>query len=98
MSSFDRSTHRLAGSGNETGGLIIKRKKESGEGDDFKKPSAPRGSVLGLDVLARRKKEERELEEGVGAGKRPRLGESEGNYDSDIRISFGKSDHSKVHE
>lgn len=97
MSSFDSSTHRLAGSGNEAGGLIVrKKKKEEGE---FKKPAAPRGSLLGLDVLARRKREQKE-ELGL-VEKKPRLEGEEGgersSYDnSDIRISFGKSDHSKV--
>ena len=102
MSSFDRSTHRLAGSGNETGGLIIKKKqdpsREKSDETTFKRPS---GSVLGLDVLARRKRAEREAEESATRGeKRPRIdrrGDNKDlNYDdSDVRISFGRSDTAK---
>lgn len=96
MSSFESSTHRLAGStGQEGGGLIIKPKRQGTDRDSFKKPSAPRGSLLGLDVLARKKREERREDVGF-AEKRPRL-EEEGleSYDRDVRISFGKTDHSK---
>lgn len=96
MSSFESSTHRLAGStGQEGGGLIIKPKRQGTDRDSFKKPSAPRGSLLGLDVLARKKREERGEDVGF-AEKRPRL-EEEGleSYDRDVRISFGKTDHSK---
>lgn len=106
MSSFDRSSHRLAGSGNETGGLIIKKKQDPGRQkseETFKRPS---GSVLGLDILARRKRAEREAaeaEEGGGnyAEKRPRIDRTKDrnlrdNYDdSGVRISFGRSDISK---
>lgn len=99
MSSFESSTHHLAGSGNETGGLIKKKKsnevdKKSKEGE-FKKPS---GSLLGLDVLARRKREQREAEEGGKfTTKRPKYDRDNKReqYDSDLRISFGKSDTSK---
>lgn len=78
MSEFGGSVHRLAGSsGDEVGGLIIKKKakkdEESSRGDatgdrsskwdqkpsEFKVPAA-RASLLGLDVLAKRKREERE--------------------------------------
>ncbi len=109
MSSFDDSTHRLAGSsGNETGGLFVKKKLKSeggGAGEEFK---APRGSLLGLDVLAKRKREERE-EEGGGRraegrkrerwdqrGREDRDGGRDGGFDSDVRISFGRSDRTKV--
>ena len=100
MSSFDRSAHHLAGSGNETGGLIIKKKQYSNReksDETFKRPS---GSVLGLDVLARRKRAEREAEEGGGAYVEKRLRierkeEKDGYDDSGIRISFGRSDSSK---
>lgn len=100
MSSFDRSSHRLAGSGNESGGLIIKKKQDPGgqkSDDTFKRPSR---SILGLDVLARRKRAEREATEEVGE-KRPRLERtkyrdfSDSYDDSGVRISFGRSDSSR---
>ena len=106
MSSFDSSTHRLEGSGNVTGGLIIKKKKDqsaSGSADDgFKKPSAPKGSLLGLDVLAKRKREEKGEGAVVTAEKKPRWDvrakerEGDRDYDSDVRISFGRAEHLKV--
>ena len=95
MSSFDRSTHRLAGSGNEAGGLIIKKKQDQDRDksdEAFKRPS---GSRLGLDVLARRKRAEREAEEGgVRGEKRPKIERKwDSKYDdSGVRISFGRSD------
>lgn len=105
MSSFDRSTHRLAGSANEAGGLIIKKKpdpKREKSDETFKRPS---GSRLGLDVLARRKRAEREAEEGSSAGgvrgeKRPKIERKWDKKDSDyddsgVRISFGRSDGAK---
>lgn len=100
MSSFDRSSHRLAGSGNESGGLFIKKKQDTTgqkSDDTFKRPS---GSILGLDILARRKRAEREAAEEVGE-KRPRLERTKfrdfrDSYDdSGVRISFGRSDSSK---
>lgn len=96
MSSFESSTHRLAGSiGEEGGGLIIKPKKKDTNPDGFKKPSAPRGSLLGLDLLAKKKREERGENAGF-AEKKPRF-EEEGlsTYDSDVRISFGKTHYSR---
>lgn len=97
MSSFDASTHKLAGSNpTEVGGLIVKTSKpkpsseSSKEGDAiFKKPSASR---LGLDRLARRKREEREAEAMNFPEKKARLqirGE-ESTGDSNVRISFGR--------
>lgn len=96
MASFDRSTHRLAGSGNEAGGLIIKKKQIQNpkQSDDvFKQPS---GSLLGLDVLARRKRAEREAEESSARGeKRPKIERKNNNKDSyddsGVRLSFGRS-------
>lgn len=102
MSSFSNSTHRLEGTGHETGGLIIKSKKKPEDkhtDTTFKKPS---GSRLGLDLLARRKREQRQAEEetkNAFSEKKPRLYISalgkilEG--DSDVRISFGRSDVNK---
>lgn len=109
MSSFDSSVHRLAGSsGNEVGGLIVKKKPpQAGEGggeggggsrwdkkpDVFKKP-APRASIFGLDVLAKRKREEREArEEASFVEKRQKIstGREESYSDSDVRVSFGRS-------
>ena len=86
------------------GGLIIKRKKDqSGSTDDgFKKPSVPKSSLLGLDVLAKRKREEREEGAMIAAEKKPRWDvrakerEGDRDYDSDVRISFGKAEHLKV--
>ncbi len=98
MSSFDRSTHRLAGSGDESGGLIIKKKqdqtRDSKSDETFKRPS---GSLLGLDVLARRKRAEKDAEDGGSGVKRPRIerkwDKKDSNYDdSGIRLSFGRSD------
>lgn len=102
MSSFDASTHKLAGSNPaETGGLILKSSKskqnsEGGKEDDvFKKPSASR---LGLDRLARRKREEREAEAAMTfPEKKARLQVSgEGSAgDSSVRISFGRTSQSQ---
>ena len=100
MSSFDRSSHRLAGSTSETGGLIIKKRQKSdikkSDDDGFKRPS---GSLLGLDVLARRKRAERELEEEGSSArgeKRPRVDRTKDSFDdSGVRISFGRTDASR---
>jgi len=97
MSSFNPRTHRLEGSGNETGGLIVKKIRDkpntSSSNDDhvFKKPTT---SLLGLDRLARKKREEREAECSFRE-KKPRIysGSSlhEGSDgDQDVRLSFGK--------
>ena len=49
----DDGIQRLEGSsGQETGGLIIMKKKPSGESHTFKKPEMPKVSLLGLDKLA----------------------------------------------
>ena len=102
MSSFDRSTHKLEGSaGNQTGGLIIKKPSKNESEVEFKRPTiAPRTSLLGLDVLAKRRREQREAEEGNFKEKRlkidSRLGESvDLGDDSGARISFGKRELSK---
>lgn len=58
MASFDNQKHCLAGSaGEEIGGLVIKKPRV-----EFKKPTSTRESVLGLDVLARKKRQEQEEE------------------------------------
>ena len=96
MSSFDPSTHKLAGSNlSEAGGLILKNSKPKTSSDPkdsavFKKPSV---SLLGLDRLARRKREEREAEGQNFPEKKARLHtRKEGDHgDPDVRISFGKS-------
>ena len=98
MSSFNRAAHRLEGSGSESGGLIIKSSKtkqdKSSSKDDhvFKKPTT---SLLGLDRLARKKREEREAEISF-TEKKPKLlsrGLQSEVHDSDpdVRLSFGKS-------
>ncbi len=98
MSSYPSSTrYHLAGSGSEVGGLIIKNKRatEKKSSDSiFKKPSS---SLLGLDVLAKRKREERQVNQdssGTFTEKKARINTSEDD-DSDVRISFGRSDSSK---
>ena len=55
----DDGVHRLEGSsGEQSGGLVImKKKKQSGEGHAFKKPEAPKTSLLGLDRLAALKRQ-----------------------------------------
>ncbi len=111
MSSFDGSTHRLPGSsGMEAGGLFVRKKPTSdggrgsgGVSDEFK---APKGSLLGLDVLAKKKREEREESGRRGLerrrdrwdekGKEERGGDPDGGFESDVRISFGKSDRTKA--
>lgn len=118
MSGFGGSVHRLQGSsGNEVGGLIIKKKPQP-QGDDVKeagkkgskwdkkpaelKAPAPRASMFGLDVLAKRKREEREAEEEAKFGEkrlkvtRGVVGRSSSNLDSEFsddgsRVSFGRS-------
>ncbi|XP_022094525.1 pre-mRNA-splicing factor ATP-dependent RNA helicase PRP16-like [Acanthaster planci] len=65
MSHGDESIHRLEGSSDQVGGLIIKKKTTAKEDDknSFKLPQH-RSSLLGLDRLAAAKRKEREdLEE-----------------------------------
>ena len=105
--------HRLPGSsGNEEGGLIVKKKPQS-QGEDagekgskwdqkpaqFKVP-APRASMFGLDVLAKRKREEREAKEEAKFGeKRLRVTHvtarrdeySQFSEEDGARVSFGRS-------
>ena len=110
MSSFEGSVHRLAGStGNEVGGLVVKKKQPVSQGSggeesergrdqksgEFKKP-APRASMFGLDVLAKRKREEREArEEACFTEKRQKISPSSAREeefdDSSARVSFGRS-------
>ena len=64
-------------------------------GPTFKKPTT---SMLGLDRLARRKREEREAEAVNFPEKRAKVQhreEKSSSYDSDVRISFGKSSRSE---
>ncbi len=61
----DDNIHRLEGSGEVKGGLVIRKKKAE---DGFK---APKASLLGLDKLAALKEKERkEIEEDLSAAKR----------------------------
>lgn len=99
--------------GNEVGGLIKKKpssQEASGEGNEkttgsskwdkkpgeFKTP-APRASMFGLDVLAKRKREEREAKEAATFGeKRQKVGRDSSTTedefsDSGARVSFGRS-------
>ncbi len=98
MSSYPDSADRLAGSESDVGGLIIKGKKteEKSSISTFKKPS---GSLLGLDILAKRKREERESDQECSRTfkeKKARVNTIEDDDDdSDVRISFGRSDESK---
>lgn len=79
------------------GGLIIKSKKKSEDKSSdsiFKKPS---GSLLGLDVLAKRKREQRQADEEISktfVEKKACVRQNDDD-DSDIRISFGRSDVNK---
>lgn len=61
MDDDDPAVHRLEGTSEEVGGLIIK-KKINEDGLIFKAPT-PRVSKLGLDLLAAKKRKEKELEE-----------------------------------
>ncbi|XP_054725023.1 pre-mRNA-splicing factor ATP-dependent RNA helicase PRP16-like [Uloborus diversus] len=54
------SIHRLEGSGNQVGGLIIKKKTNN---DELFKVPAPKISLLGLDVLAEKRRKEKDLED-----------------------------------
>lgn len=57
------SLHRLEGTTIQTGGLVVKKKsKETSARDDFKKPLLSKGSLLGLDVLAQRKRQLKEAQ------------------------------------
>lgn len=63
MNLDEAAPRRLEGSsGQETGGLIIRKKQSSDEQMTFKKPSAPRASLLGLDRLAALKRRQAEAE------------------------------------
>lgn len=102
MSSFNPSTHQLAGSSSSvTGGLIFKGSKpksslenpKDADGAVFKRPT----SRLGLDRLARKKREEREAEGLNFPEKKARLlRREEESDDSNVRISFGKAARSSV--
>lgn len=62
----DGGIHRLEGtSGQEQGGLVIMKKKPSGEAHTFKKPDMPKVSLFGLDKLAALKRETENLEGGT---------------------------------
>ena len=90
-------THRLAGSGSEYGGLILKSSSKSKQNTTsgspknvpvFKKPTT---SLLGLDRLARKKREEREADPNF-IEKKPKLNfkDPQSNNPEYERISFGK--------
>ncbi|GIY49237.1 pre-mRNA-splicing factor ATP-dependent RNA helicase PRP16 [Caerostris extrusa] len=57
--SLQTNLHRLEGSGNEVGGLIIKKKSND---DHLFKVPAPKKSLLGLDVLAEKLRKEQKYE------------------------------------
>ena len=105
MASFDNKKHQLEGSsGVEGGGLIIQKKKNSDEQDVFKKPQS-RGSLLGLDTLAREKRKQQAQQRAEREGREEsdskksrketsRLEEDDDNriYSTgNERISFGSS-------
>lgn len=52
MSDDEDGVHKLAGSNQTEGGLIIKKKPKPAEQFEFKIPNIPKGSLLGLDKLA----------------------------------------------
>ena len=60
MSERDDSIHRLEGSSNQVGGLIIKKKASDNNGKASFKMPQPRSSLLGLDRLAAAKRKEKE--------------------------------------
>jgi pre-mRNA-splicing factor ATP-dependent RNA helicase DHX38/PRP16 len=103
MSTFNSSAHKLAGSNPaEVGGLILKNKPKTDLGGSkesdvpmFKKPGASR---LGLDRLARKKREEREAEEAMNFPEKKSRLHTKGDEvvdDSSARISFGRSSRSQ---
>ena len=57
------SVHRLEGISNQTGGLIVKKKKSNPDADHSFKVPAPRSSLLGLDVLAAEKRKLKDVSE-----------------------------------
>lgn len=60
----DPTLHRLEGLENQKGGLVIMKKKMSGdESHKFKKPALPKVSLLGLDRLAKEKRKALEEED-----------------------------------
>lgn len=60
----DPTLHRLEGLENQKGGLVIMKKKTSGdESHKFKKPALPKVSLLGLDRLAKEKRKALEEED-----------------------------------
>ena len=93
-SEFDKSTHRLAGSSDESGGLFVK----NANSDVFKKPTVPRTSLLGLDALAKQKRKQQEEEQKNSSKKQkyePARELQQSRISSDLRISFGKTSSSK---
>lgn len=94
MSEFDKSTHQLAGSTNESGGLFVKN------AEVFKKPTMPKTSLLGLDALAKQKRKQQEEEQRNNTSSKklryePTREKQQSYISSDLRISFGKSSSSK---
>uniref|UniRef100_A0A8W8KG70 Helicase ATP-binding domain-containing protein n=1 Tax=Magallana gigas TaxID=29159 RepID=A0A8W8KG70_MAGGI len=60
----DPTLHRLEGLENQKGGLVIMKKKTSGdESHKFNKPALPKVSLLGLDRLAKEKRKALEEED-----------------------------------
>ena len=104
MASFDKKKDTLKGSsGEETGGLIIQKKHANDDNDDgFKRP---KGSLLGLDTLAREKRkqqallrDEKESERELDKSDTKRYcietsrKDEETIYDrGDVRVSFGNT-------
>jgi hypothetical protein len=86
--------HRLEGSsGQERGGLVIMKKKTSGEGHTFKKPDAPKVSLFGLDKLAALKRQT-EGSEGNATPKRSKVSSYDDEED-DVEDERTSSDGNK---
>ena len=78
----DPSLHRLEGSGVQKGGLVLMKKKISGdESHLFKKPSLPKVSLLGLDKLAKEKR--RALEDVENVKKKSKISSYRDDKDDD---------------
>lgn len=90
----DEPLHRLEGTSHQRGGLQIKKKPkkllDDNDDEHFKKPFLSKGSLLGLDVLAERKRElkESQLDE-VDKEKRSKVNSYRDDDDEEIVEDYG---------
>ena len=87
----DEDIYRLEGSSSsDKGGLVVMKKEKVDESDVFKKPQVPGGiSLLGLDRLAKLKRENKEKEQ--FKDKRIKLAKDDDDEESSFRKDSSSS-------